>query len=112
MMRAENGAVGGEVSPPDVPRRTRRTTPSCVTAGTSGIARCKLLDHLRAGVAVIVSKCNRLARSLKDLLEIVEDVNKRGAGFRSLAEDIDNTTPAGRLIFHVFASIGSVAQIA
>ncbi len=53
----------------------------------------------------MVTKYDRLARSLKDLLEIVEDVNKRGAGFRSLAEDIDTTTPAGRLIFHVFASI-------
>lgn len=64
-----------------------------------------LLDHLRAGDVVMVTKYDRLARSLKDLLEIVEDVNKRGAGFRSLAEDIDTTTPAGRLIFHVFASI-------
>ncbi len=65
----------------------------------------KLLDHLRAGDVVMVTKYDRLARSLKDLLEIVEDVNKRGAGFRSLAEDIDTTAPAGRLIFLVFASI-------
>jgi len=65
----------------------------------------KLLDQLRAGDVVMVTKYDRLARSLKDLLEIVEEVNSRGAGFRSLAEDIDTTTPAGRLIFHVFASI-------
>jgi DNA invertase Pin-like site-specific DNA recombinase len=38
-------------------------------------------------------------------LSIVEAVGAKGAGFRSLAEDIDTTTPAGRLVFHVFASI-------
>ncbi|WP_188317308.1 recombinase family protein, partial [Listeria monocytogenes] len=36
---------------------------------------------------------------------IVETIKGKGAGFRSLAEDIDTTTPAGRLVFHVFASI-------
>ena len=54
---------------------------------------------------VTVTKYDRLARSLKDLLEIVETIGGRSAGFRSLAEDIDTTTPAGRLVFHVFASI-------
>ena len=63
------------------------------------------LDQLRSGDVVVVTKYDRLARSLKDLLEIVEAVKARGAGFRSLAEDIDTTTPAGRLVFHVFASI-------
>jgi len=52
-----------------------------------------------------VTKYDRLARSLRDLLDIVEVIKARGAGFRSLAEDIDTTTPAGRLVFHVFASI-------
>jgi len=45
------------------------------------------------------------SRSLQDLLSIVEAIRAKGAGFRSLAEDIDTTTPAGRLVFHVFASI-------
>ena len=65
----------------------------------------RLLDQLRPGDVVVVTKYDRLARSLRDLLEIVESIGSRGAGFRSLAEDIDTTTPAGRLIFHVFASI-------
>lgn len=65
----------------------------------------KMLDQLRDGDVVTVTKYDRLARSLKDLLEIVEAIRARGAGFRSLAEDIDTTTPAGRLVFHVFASI-------
>ena len=65
----------------------------------------QLLDHLRPGDVVVVTKYDRLARSLRDLLDIVEVIKQRGAGFRSLAEDIDTTTPAGRLVFHVFASI-------
>lgn len=65
----------------------------------------RMLDQLRPGDVVTVTKYDRLARSLKDLLEIVEAIGDRGAGFRSLAEDIDTTTPAGRLVFHVFASI-------
>lgn len=65
----------------------------------------KLIEHLRDGDVVVVTKYGRLARSLKDLLEIVENIGSRGAGFRSLAEDIDTTWPAGRLVFHVFGSI-------
>lgn len=70
----------------------------------------KMLDQLRIGDVVTVTKYDRLARSLKDLLEIVEIIRERGAGFRSLAEDIDTTTPAGRLVFHVFASIAQFEQ--
>lgn len=65
----------------------------------------RLLDQLRSGDVVVVTKYDRLSRSLQDLLTIVETVRAKGAGFRSLAEDIDTTTPAGRLVFHVFASI-------
>ncbi|WP_299166401.1 recombinase family protein [uncultured Tateyamaria sp.] len=65
----------------------------------------RMLEQLRDGDVVTVTKYDRLARSLKDLLEIVETIRERGAGFRSLAEDIDTTTSAGRLVFHVFASI-------
>jgi len=65
----------------------------------------RLLDQLRDGDVIVVTKYDRLARSLRDLLDIVEVIKERGAGFRSIAEDIDTTTPAGRLVFHVFASI-------
>lgn len=65
----------------------------------------RLLTELRPGDVVVVTKYDRLARSLKDLLEIVDLIQARGAGFRSLGEDIDTTSPAGRLVFHVFASI-------
>ncbi|WP_110807412.1 recombinase family protein [Rhodobacter viridis] len=65
----------------------------------------RMLDQLRDGDVVVVAKYDRLARSLRHLLDIVEAIKAHGAGFRSLAEDIDTTTPAGRLVFHVFASI-------
>lgn len=65
----------------------------------------KMLEHLRAGDVVIITKYDRLSRSLRDLIEIVGRINDSGAGFKSLAEDIDTTTPAGRLVFHVFGSI-------
>ncbi len=65
----------------------------------------KLLEQLRDGDIVVVTKYDRLARSLSDLIKIVELIRERGAGFRSLGEDIDTTTPAGRLVFHVFGSI-------
>jgi Site-specific recombinases, DNA invertase Pin homologs len=65
----------------------------------------RMLDQLRPGDVVVVTKYDRLSRSLQDLLAIVDAIQGKGAGFRSLAEDIDTTTPAGRLVFHVFASI-------
>lgn len=65
----------------------------------------RLLDQVRQGDVIVVTKYDRLARRLRDLLEIVEAIKECGGGFRSLAEDIDTTTPAGRLSFHVFASI-------
>ncbi|MBS1301980.1 recombinase family protein [Loktanella sp. SALINAS62] len=65
----------------------------------------RMIDQLREGDVVVVAKYDRLSRSLQDLLAIVEAIRAKGAGFRSLAEDIDTTTPAGRLVFHVFASI-------
>ena len=65
----------------------------------------RMLEQLRKDDVVIVAKYDRLARSLKDLIEIVEQIRERGAGFKSLGEDIDTTTSAGRLIFHVFGSI-------
>lgn len=65
----------------------------------------RMLDQLRPGDVIVVTKYDRLARSLCGLLDIVETIKERGGEFQSLAEDIDTATPAGRLVFHVFASI-------
>lgn len=65
----------------------------------------RMIEQLRDGDVVVVTKYDRLSRSLQDLLSIVEAIRDQGAGFRSLAEDIDTTTPAGRLVFHVFGFV-------
>lgn len=58
-----------------------------------------MISQLRQDDVVVVTEYDRLARSAKDLLEIVETIGERSSGFRSLAEDFDTTTPTGRLIF-------------
>ncbi|BCX90000.1 hypothetical protein MIN45_PP14 (plasmid) [Methylomarinovum tepidoasis] len=63
------------------------------------------LDYLREGDVLVVWKLDRLARSLKQLIETVEELEKRGIGFRSLTENIDTTTPGGRLVFHIFGAL-------
>ena len=64
-----------------------------------------VLDQLRRGDTLVVWKLDRLGRSLPHLLDTVALIEAKGAGFRSLTEQIDTTTPAGRLVFNVFASI-------
>ncbi|KGD42895.1 MULTISPECIES: recombinase family protein [Burkholderia] len=66
----------------------------------------RMLDHLRAGDVIVVTRLDRLARSIRDLLDIVERIRDAGAGLRSLAEPwADTTTPAGRMVLTVFAGI-------
>lgn len=66
----------------------------------------RLLDHLRPGDVVTVTRLDRLARSTRDLLDIAEQLQTKGAGLRSLAEPwADTTTPAGRMVLTVFAGI-------
>jgi len=48
---------------------------------------------------------DRLARSLKDLVELVQDLHYRGVGFKSLTESIDTTSSGGRLVFHIFGAL-------
>src|ERR1700722_8173330 len=52
----------------------------------------RMLDHLRSGDVVVVWRLDRLGRSLKNLIAIVDDLRDRGVGFRSLSESIDTTT--------------------
>lgn len=63
------------------------------------------LDYARAGDTLVVWKLDRLARSLKQLIETVEMLGDRGIAFRSLTESIDTKTAGGKLIFHIFASL-------
>jgi DNA invertase Pin-like site-specific DNA recombinase len=63
------------------------------------------LSHLRVGDTLVVWRLDRLGRSLKHLIETVQNLERRGVGFRSLTEQIDTTTPGGTLIFHVFGAL-------
>ena len=66
----------------------------------------RMLDHLRAGDVVTVTRLDRLARSTRDLLDIAAGMQAVGAGLRSLAEPwADTTTPAGRMVLTVFTGI-------
>ena len=68
----------------------------------------KALHDLVRGDVLIVWKLDRMARSLADLLGIIERLKYRGASFRSLTEPLDTTTPIGEFIIQV---LGSVAQL-
>ena len=67
----------------------------------------RLLDQLRKGDVLVVWKLDRLSRSLRDVLTIMERLGEAGAGFRSLTEAIDTTTPAGRMMMQM---VGAFAE--
>ncbi|EGL64359.1 resolvase domain-containing protein [Agrobacterium sp. ATCC 31749] len=64
----------------------------------------RLLDQLRGGDTLVVWKLDRLSRSLKDLLHILEKVEAAGAGFRSLTEAVDTSGPAGRMMMQMLGA--------
>jgi DNA invertase Pin-like site-specific DNA recombinase len=61
----------------------------------------RLLDQIRKGDVLVVWKLDRLSRSLRDVLTIMERLAEAEAGFRSLTEAIDTTTPAGRMMMQM-----------
>lgn len=65
----------------------------------------KLMKYVRKGDVVIVTKLDRLARSTKDLLEIVEDFNKRQVALRILNMNLDTSTPTGKLMLTMLGAI-------
>ena len=65
----------------------------------------KMLEQLRDGDVIVIWKLNRLARSLKDLVSLVNEIQEKGAGLDSLNDHIDTTTPNGKLTFHLFAAL-------
>ena len=63
------------------------------------------LHTLRKGDILVIWKLDRLARSLKDLVEIAQELHDREIGFKSLTESIDTTSSGGRLVFHIFGAL-------
>ena len=65
----------------------------------------KMLDAARAGDVIVVWRLDRLGRSLKHLIETVNVLKERGVEVRSLRENIDTSTPSGKLMFHIMAAL-------
>jgi len=63
------------------------------------------LDFMRPGDTLVVWKLDRLARSMRQLIDTVALLQSKGIGFRSLTESIDTTTAGGMLVFHIFGAL-------
>jgi DNA invertase Pin-like site-specific DNA recombinase len=63
------------------------------------------LNYVRKGDTLVVWRLDRLGRSLKHLIETIQQLDSRHIGFKSLTENIDTTTSGGKLIFHIFGAL-------
>src|SRR5208283_464621 len=70
----------------------------------------KLIEHLRNGDVLVVTRLDRLARSTSELLRIAERLTEKSAGLQSLDEPwADTTSPSGRMVMTIFAGIADDA---
>ena len=79
------------------------TTPALGATERPGLARA--LEVARAGDALVVWKLDRIGRSLPHVVQFVRDLQKRGVGLKVLTGEVDTTTPTGRLVFGIFATL-------
>ena len=100
-MMTERGGVGDD--PCGVWARGPREQMSGAVADRPALHDA--LEFARSGDTLIVWKLDRLARSMKQLIETIENLRVRGIGFRSLTEALDTTTAQGRLVFHMFGAL-------
>lgn len=68
----------------------------------------QLLDHARPGDVIVVYSLSRLARSIRHLLDVAEDLRAREIGLKSITEGFDTTSPAGRFMFNVLGALGQM----
>lgn len=69
-----------------------------------------MLDYVREGDVVVVSDFSRLARSTKDMLQIVQELTDKGVDLISLKENVDTNTPQGRFMLTVFAALAELEK--
>ena len=70
----------------------------------------RLLDQARGGDTLVVWRLDRVGRSLRNLIDISEELQRRGIAFRSLTEGIDTSTASGRFMFNVLGSLASMER--
>jgi DNA invertase Pin-like site-specific DNA recombinase len=74
-------------------------------AATSRPALTDALSAIKPGDVLVVWRLDRLGRSLAHLIQVIDGLGKIGAGFKSLCESVDTTSPGGRLILHIMGAL-------
>ena len=89
-------------------RELREAGCARVRTDETGLGAC--LESLRSGDTLVVTSLDQLGRSQRELIASVEELRRRGAGFRSLREGLDTTAPGGEVIFRVFTGLAGFGR--